>query len=174
MAWSKRRSRNRWGRWQRTRSTRGPSGSPSSRSTTGSDSIWLMDMGRPMSWRGPATAPQRAFRFSLSDAGERDVVAEIGRPNAWNLDVLWRNEFRNTVQMMLYADTGELVLEDAPKIELMAERGDARSLSWISRRERNGLERRLVPVQRWGCSCARASAGISTSRRGGGRSRAYS
>ncbi len=84
-----------------------------------------MDMGRPMSWRGPATAPQRAFRFSLSDAGERDVVAEIGRPNAWNLDVLWRNEFRNTVQMMLYADTGELVLEAAPKIELMVERGDA-------------------------------------------------
>lgn len=112
--------------------------------------------------------------LSLSDAGERDVVDEIGRPNAWNLDVLWRNEFRNTVQMMLYADTGELVFEDAPKIELLAERGDARSLSWISRRERNGLERRLVPVQRWGCSCARASAAISTSRRGGGRSRAYS
>ena len=113
----------------------------------GSDSIWLMDMGRPMPWRGPAAAPQRAFRFSLADASERDVIDEIGLPNAWNpgpplydperkililydtlnggvvamqyhgpgnLSLLWRKEFRNTVQMMLYADTGELVLEDSP------------------------------------------------------------
>lgn len=127
--------------------------------TIGSDSIWLMDMGRPMPWRGPASAPQRAFRFSLADASERDIVDEFGQPNAWNpgpplydperkilvaydainggvvamryhepgnLQLLWRNEFRNTVQMMLYADTGELVLEDAPNLHLMDERGDAR------------------------------------------------
>ncbi len=37
------------------------------------------------------------------------------------LTPLWRNDFRNTVQMMLYADTGELVLEDAPGLLPMAE-----------------------------------------------------
>ena len=112
----------------------------------GSDSVWLMDMGRPPFWTEPATASQRAFRFSLNNARERDVIDVIGRPNTFSpgpplydperrilvvydgsnggvvalrhegpgkFVELWRNEFRNNVQMMLYADTGELVLEDA-------------------------------------------------------------
>ena len=113
----------------------------------GSDSVWLMDMGRPPFWEaGPASAPQRAFRFSLGDASDRDVVDVIGRPGTFSpgpplydperrilvvydgsnggvvalrypqssaLEILWRNEFRNNLQMMLYADSGELVIEDA-------------------------------------------------------------
>ncbi len=112
----------------------------------GSDSVWLMDMGRPPFWTEAATAPQRAFRFSLQNAAERDVVDVIGRPGTFSpgpplydperkilvvydgsnggvvalryqapgqFEELWRNEFRNNVQMMLYPDTGELILEDA-------------------------------------------------------------
>ena len=112
----------------------------------GSDSVWLMDMGRPPMWRGGASAPQRAFRFSLANAAERDVVDVIGRPGPFSpgpplydpdrrilvvydgsnggvvglryegpgaLHEIWRKEFRNNVQMMLHADTGELVVEDA-------------------------------------------------------------
>ena len=112
----------------------------------GSDSVWLMDMGRPPFWTEPATAAQRAFRFSLQNAAERDVIDVIGRPGTFSpgpplydperkilvvydgsnggvvalryeapgqFTELWRNEFRNNVQMMLYPDTGELILEDA-------------------------------------------------------------
>jgi len=114
--------------------------------TIGNDCVWLMDMGRPPHWRGRAAAVQRAFRFSIADPMDREVVDALGRPGAFSqgpplydperrilvvydgtnggvaalrdrgpgaLELLWRNEFRNTVQMMLYADTGELVLEDA-------------------------------------------------------------
>jgi len=146
--------------WTASYSIEGEDQSDAWDTTIGSDSIWLMDMGRPMPWRGPAAAPQRAFRFSLGDPGERDIVDEFGAPGAWNpgpplydpergilvvydalnggvvamryegpgkLAPLWRNDFRNTVQMMLYADTGELVLEDAPGLLPMAEprHGDA-------------------------------------------------
>jgi hypothetical protein len=112
----------------------------------GSDSVWLMDMGRPPFWQEQATAPQRAFRFSIDNPDKPDVVDVIGRPNTFSpgpplydperkilvvydgsnggvvalryqspsqFEPLWRNEFRNNVQMMLYPDTGELVLEDA-------------------------------------------------------------
>ncbi len=89
----------------------------------GSDSVWMMDMGRPAWWRGRATAPQRAFRFSIDDASDRDVLVAFDSQNAkvgaWRyegpgrLDPLWQRDLRSTVQMMLYADTGELVLEDA-------------------------------------------------------------
>lgn len=122
----------------------------------GSDSVWMMDMGRPPNWRGLASAPQRAFRFSKDTAADRDVIDVLGKQNAWScgpplydperrilvlydgmnggvaalryeepgsFELLWRNEFRNTVQMMLYADTGELVLEDSPAA-LLGLRGD--------------------------------------------------
>lgn len=113
----------------------------------GSGSVWMMDSGRPPMWVGPAEAPQRAFRFSLHDPTERDVIELFSAPGAFSpgpplfdpernilvlydglnsgvaavrydgpgqLRELWRNQFRNNVQMMLYPDTGELVLEDAP------------------------------------------------------------
>lgn len=113
----------------------------------GGDSIWMMDSGRPPMWVGPAEAPQRAFRFSLADPDDRDVVEPFEAPGAFSpgpplfdperkilvvydglnggvvavkydgpgqMRELWRNHFRNNVQMMLYPDTGELVLEDAP------------------------------------------------------------
>ena len=40
------------------------------------------------------------------------TYAAPGRP----LEVLWKHAIRNTVQMMLYPDTGELILEDSPKV----------------------------------------------------------
>ncbi len=70
--------------WRASYSIEGEDQSDAWDTTIGSDSVWLMDMGRPMPWRGPAAAPQRAFRFSLEDAGERDVIDEFGAPNAWN------------------------------------------------------------------------------------------
>ncbi len=112
----------------------------------GSDSLWMMDMGRPPQWRGGASAPQRAFRFSLDDPSQRDVLVAFGLPDAFNpgpplydperrilvaydmrnakvgawrfegperLGPLWQRDFRSSVQMILYSDTGELVLEDA-------------------------------------------------------------
>jgi hypothetical protein len=112
----------------------------------GTDSIWLMDMGRLPSWRPPGTARQRAFRFSVSDPSKRDIVDCIGRPGAFNtgpplydpvrrvlvhydalngvvaahryvepgtLEPLWQHELRNFMQMICWADTGELVVEDA-------------------------------------------------------------
>ncbi|MBV9943468.1 MAG: hypothetical protein JO262_15190 [Solirubrobacterales bacterium] len=114
--------------------------------TIGSDSVWLMDMGRPPAWLGRAMASQRAFRFSIGDPGDRDVVDAIGRPGAWNpapplydptprilvhfdsvnrrvvahrhepgapLRVVWEQPFRNLTQMIVWVDTGELVVEDA-------------------------------------------------------------
>ncbi len=113
----------------------------------GSDSVWMMDMGRPPGWRGPAKGRQHAFRFSVDDASDRDVLLAFGLPGAFNpgpplydperrilvaydtlnskvgawlyegpgaLAPLWQNDFRSTVQMILYRDTGELVLEDSP------------------------------------------------------------
>ena len=122
----------------------------------GSDSVWLMDMGRPPMWQGAATAAQRAFRFSLEDARERDVIDVIGEPNAFSpgpplydperkilvvydglnggvaalrysapgsFDLLWRSDFRNNIQMMLYPDTGELIVEDSPIARMMNDKG---------------------------------------------------
>jgi len=116
--------------------------------TIGSESIWLMDSGRPPFWEaGRARARQRAFRFSSSETAERDVIDVFDGPHAFSpgpplydperrililydgtnggiaalryhgpgrFEPLWRNDFRNNVQMMLYPDTGELVVEDAP------------------------------------------------------------
>lgn len=114
--------------------------------SVGSDSIWLMDSGRPPFWTVPTTAAQRGFRFSLDNPAERDIVAPFESPNAFSpgpplfdpernifvvydglsggiaafryaapgrLDEMWRLPFRNNVQMMLYADSGELVVENA-------------------------------------------------------------
>lgn len=114
--------------------------------TIGSDSVWLMDMGRPPAWLGRATAPQRAFRFSIENPSDRDVLDVIGRPGAWNpspptydptrqilvhfdsinrrvvahryqraapLRLLWERPFRNLTQMIVWLDTGELVVEDS-------------------------------------------------------------
>lgn len=133
--------------WRADYATPGPEQSDGWDTCIGGDSIWMMDMGRPPPWQGLAPAPQRAFRFSLDDPDDRDVIDVIGKKNAWNpgpplydperrilvlydtlnaevvalryegpgkLDPLWRNGFRNSVQMMLYPDTGELVLEDSP------------------------------------------------------------
>lgn len=116
----------------------------------GSGSVWMMDAGRPPTWIGPSSAPQRAFRFSIDNPSDRDVVDHISKPFAFNpgpplydperkilvhydtinrtvvahkyagpgggMGVLWKHDIRNTVQMMLYPDTGELVLEDSPKV----------------------------------------------------------
>ena len=111
----------------------------------GSDSIWMMDMGRPPPWHGLATAPQRLFRFSQSNPEECDVIDTFEMPNAFNVGpplydpdrrilvaydmrngkvgawrfdgpgrypALWQHDWRCSVQMILYSDTGELVLED--------------------------------------------------------------
>lgn len=127
----------------------------------GSDSVWLMDMGRPPMWRGSASAAQRAFRFSTTDGRERDVVDVLRKPGAFSpgpplydperrilvlydganggvaalryegpgaLELLWRSPLRNTVQMMLYADTGELVLEDAPAGALLGNEQSAEAV----------------------------------------------
>ena len=133
----------------------------------GSDSLWMMDMGRPPQWRGAAGAPQRAFRFSLDDPSRRDVLVAFGLPEAFNpgpplydperrilvvydmrnakvgawryagpgrLEQLWQHDYRSSVQMILYSDTGELVLEDGDPaggsvvivdVETGAERGRA-------------------------------------------------
>ena len=105
-----------------------------------------MDMGRPPAWLGRAKASQRAFRFSIEDPHDRDVIDAIGRPGAWNpapplydptrqilvhfdsvnrrvvahryeprapLRRLWEQPFRNFTQMIVWVDTGELVLEDS-------------------------------------------------------------
>jgi hypothetical protein len=113
-------------------------------STVGAGSVWFMDMGAYM---GAGTASQRAFRFSVDNAADRDVIDVIGRPGGFNgapplfdpvrnvlvhyeanagqvaahryhgpgnLELLWRHDLRNYVQMMCWADTGELVVEDAP------------------------------------------------------------
>jgi hypothetical protein len=139
--------------------------------TIGGGSVWMMDMGSPPTWeRGWATAPQRAFRFTLADPSDRDVVEAIESPNAFNpgpplydperqilvhydtiggavvahkytrsgsgggsgsgsgsgsasasassdrMQLLWKQPFRNSVQMIMYADTGELVVEDSPNV----------------------------------------------------------
>jgi hypothetical protein len=114
--------------------------------TIGSDSVWLMDMGRPPAWLGRAMASQRAFRFSIEDPDDRDVIDTIGQPGAWNpspptydptrqilvhfdsvnrrviahqyeqgapLRPLWERSFRNFTQMIVWLDTGELVVEDS-------------------------------------------------------------
>ncbi len=47
-------------------------------STVGAGSVWFMDMGRG------GTASQRAFRFSVDDAADRDVIDVIGTPGADN------------------------------------------------------------------------------------------
>ena len=52
--------------------------------TIGSDNVWLMDMGRPPAWLGRAMGSQRAFRFSIDDPHDRDVIDAIGRPGALN------------------------------------------------------------------------------------------
>jgi len=110
-------------------------------STVGAGSVWFMDMGRG------GTASQRAFRFSIANPADRDVIDVIGKPGARNpgpplfepvrkvlvhydsngeqvvahryhgpgqLELLWERNFLNNVQMMCWADTGELVVEDAP------------------------------------------------------------
>lgn len=133
--------------WRASYAVEGQDQSDAWDTSIGSDSVWLMDMGRLPTWQTPGSAAQRAFRFSTTDARERDVVDVIEEPNAWNpgpplydperkilvvydtlnggvvalrynepgsLDVLWKSDARNTTQMMLYADTGELVMEDAP------------------------------------------------------------
>jgi hypothetical protein len=114
--------------------------------TIGSGSVWMMDMGRPPGWGAPGTASQRAFRFSIADPSDRDVIDTIGVPSAWNpgpplydptrrilvhydsvnavvaahryrgagsMEPLWTRELRNFVQMLVWAHTGELVVEDA-------------------------------------------------------------
>lgn len=121
--------------------------------TIANGAIWMMDMGRPASWMTPGTSPQRAFRFSLSDPSQRDVIDAVGLPGAWNpgpplydpmrrilvhydamnatvvahrdggpgqLEEIWRKPYRNFVQMLMWADTGELALEDsqAPATEM--------------------------------------------------------
>ena len=63
----------------------------------GDGNVWLMDIGRPPLWMPPGRAPQRAFRFSIDDRDSSDVIEAS----------------RNFVQMMVFADTGELVLEDS-------------------------------------------------------------
>ena len=118
--------------------------------TIGDGSVWLMDMGRPAGWAPPAgTASQRAFRFSIDDPTDHDVLDAIGGTDAWNpgpplydpirhvlvhydsvhavvvahrwdlgrraLQELWRKPLRNFVQMLCWAETGELVVEDAPE-----------------------------------------------------------
>ena len=121
--------------------------------TIGSDSVWLMDMGRPPAWLGRAKASQRAFRFSIDDPGDRDVIDVIGRPGAWNPSpptydptrqilvhfdsinsrvvahryergapprLLWEQPFRNLTQMIVWLDTGELVVEDSPSPDPLA------------------------------------------------------
>jgi hypothetical protein len=54
--------------------------------TIGSGSVWMMDQGRPWGWPGykVSSAPQRAFRFSLDDPSDCDVLDVIGTPNAFN------------------------------------------------------------------------------------------
>lgn len=134
--------------------------------TIGSDSVWLMDMGRPRSWSKPGTARQRAFRFSIDDPNQRDIIDVVGAPGAWNpgpplfdpvrsilvhydsenarvvahryggpgtLEKLWDRPYLNYVQMLVFAESGELVLEDASAssvvvvdIETGQERGRAR------------------------------------------------
>jgi hypothetical protein len=126
--------------------------------TVGSDSVWLTDMGRPRGWMRPGTARQRAFRFSVADPSQRDMVDVVGMPNAWNpgpplyepvrrvlvhydsvngvvaahryhrpedLQLLWIRPIRNYVQMMCWADTGELVVEDARTPSSLIGAGDA-------------------------------------------------
>lgn len=138
-------------------------------------SVWMMDMGRPPVWVGPAEAPQRAFRFSLSDANERDVVSPFEAPGAFSpgpplydpvrkvlvvydglnggvaayryegpgaLHELWRNEFRNNVQMMAYPNTGELVLEDAPLTAMLGGAGASAVVVDIE----SGQERGRAPI----------------------------
>lgn len=111
-------------------------------STVGAGSVWFMDMGS-----STGTASQRAFRFSVDDVADRDVIDIIGTPGArnfgpplfdpvrnvlvhfdsaagqvaahryhgpGNLELLWQHALRNTVQMMCWADTGELIIEDRP------------------------------------------------------------
>lgn len=137
--------------WRATYAIEGEDQADGWDTTIGGDSIWLMDMGRPPLWQGRATAPQRAFRFPLSDPGDRDVIDVLGKPNAFSpgpplydperrilvvydglnggiaavrhrrsgsQELLWRNDFRNNVQMMLYPETGELVVEDAANAQL--------------------------------------------------------
>ena len=144
--------------------------------TIGSDSVWLMDMGRPAHWGRSATAAQRAFRFSTTDAKDSDVVDVFWRPGAFSpgaplydperrilvvydganggvaalryrapgaLDLLWRQELRNNVQMMLYADTGELVLENAPPL---AQRNEGRSADAVIVDIESGRELGRAPI----------------------------
>ena len=53
----------------------------------GNGNVWMMDSGRPPYWRGfdRATAPQRAFRFSIENPkSDMTVLDSIGTPHAWN------------------------------------------------------------------------------------------
>lgn len=52
--------------------------------TIGSGSIWVMDKGRPPFWRGLSPGPQRAFRVSLDNPSDRDVIDEIKVPGAFS------------------------------------------------------------------------------------------
>ena len=149
----------------------------------GSGSIWLMDMGRPPMWSEAASAPQRAFRFSLADPADHDVIDVIGHASAFSpgpplydperrilvvydgtnggiaalryeapgaLHRLWQNDYRNNVQMMVYPDTGELIVEDAPiganpsrreshAVILDIETGEERGRAGIGARSTSGM-----------------------------------
>ena len=147
-------------------------------SAVGSESIWLMDAGRPPFWEaGRATAPQRAFRFDASGSGERDVIDVIGRSAAFSpgpplydperrilvvydgrnggiaalrynepgsFEILWQNDFKNNVQMMLYPDTGELIVEDMTPSPL--DSAEASSSNAVIVEIETGRERGRAPI----------------------------
>ena len=72
-----------------------------------------MDMGRPNTFSPgpPLYDPERKI-LVVYDGSNGGVVA-LRYQSPGQFEPLWRNEFRNNVQMMLYPDTGELVLEEA-------------------------------------------------------------
>ena len=60
----------------------------------------------------PLYDPVRQILVHYDTIGRQVAAHAYGGPGS--LDLLWTLPFCNTVQMMLYPDTGELVLEDSP------------------------------------------------------------
>lgn len=61
----------------------------------------------------PLYDPERRILVHYDTLGRTVVAHRYQAPG--QLELLWKLRMRNSVQMMLYADTGELVLEDSPR-----------------------------------------------------------
>ena len=77
--------------------------------------IVLSSINKAYAWNPgpPLYDPERSI-FVYYDSVSGIIEAHYFDQESFKCEFLWRHEFRNTIQMMLFASTGELVVEDAP------------------------------------------------------------